>query len=147
MKTLDVRLTDHVVVYDSADGKYANRAAFMIKAFGHKNVHVLDGGLSLWISNGYQTVMDEQGIAEEDEFAYQLNTDMIATHQEVVNVVNQQQNLDKESDQDSSCDVQFVDARGKTAFDKKRGIPNAINIPVKELQDKEHKALSNEELG
>lgn len=35
IKTLDVRLSDHVIMYDSVDGKYANRAAFILKAYGH----------------------------------------------------------------------------------------------------------------
>ena len=48
MKALDVRKSQTVVVYDNGKGWFASRAAFMIKAFGHPQVFILDGNFAKW---------------------------------------------------------------------------------------------------
>lgn len=44
-----------VVAYDEADGAYAARLWFLLKAFGHEKAAVLDGGFKRWVSLGLQT--------------------------------------------------------------------------------------------
>lgn len=49
-----LRTTDQVVVYDDAGGALAAaRVWFMLRAFGHARVAVLDGGWSRWNALGY----------------------------------------------------------------------------------------------
>ena len=49
-----LRPSDQVVVYDAADGALAAaRAWFMLKAWGHGRVAVLDGGWNAWMARGY----------------------------------------------------------------------------------------------
>lgn len=49
-----LRPADQVVVYDAADGALAAaRVWFMLKAWGHEHVAVLDGGWNRWIELGY----------------------------------------------------------------------------------------------
>lgn len=49
-----LRPTDQVVVYDAADGALAAaRVWFMLKAWGHARVAVLDGGWNAWRARGY----------------------------------------------------------------------------------------------
>ena len=41
-----------VVVYDDVGGRYAARMWWMLRAIGHQNVLVLDGGLEGWVDGG-----------------------------------------------------------------------------------------------
>lgn len=42
----------HVVVYDDAGGRVAARMWWMLKAIGHEETRVLDGGLQAWVEAG-----------------------------------------------------------------------------------------------
>ena len=60
MMKMDVRITDTIVCYDSLGMLAAPRISWMLRAFGAKNVHVLNGCLYQWkrdqlpISQGQQ---------------------------------------------------------------------------------------------
>ena len=56
MKSLDVRKSQTVVIYEDGKGWFATRAAFMLKAFGHPKVHLLDGNFAKWVSEGRAVV-------------------------------------------------------------------------------------------
>ncbi|MBD2760143.1 sulfurtransferase [Yimella sp. cx-573] len=46
---------DHpVVIYDQANSLAASRAWWLLKYFGHNDVHVLDGGLDAWVRAGQE---------------------------------------------------------------------------------------------
>ena len=53
-----------VVIYDTARGFFATRASFMLKAFGHPKVYVLDGGFAKWKKEGHAIESD----VSESEF-------------------------------------------------------------------------------
>ena len=55
MQMRGVNQGSHVIVYDDSDVKSAARAWFMFRYFGHENVPVLDGGLSVWRMAGGET--------------------------------------------------------------------------------------------
>ncbi len=42
-----------VVVYDTVGGAFASRLWFMLRAIGHRQVQVLDGGFPKWQADGY----------------------------------------------------------------------------------------------
>lgn len=49
MKVLGVKMSDHVICYDTGAMQFFGyRAAWMFKAMGHPNVQVLDGGFPKW---------------------------------------------------------------------------------------------------
>ena len=49
MQELGISDKDHIVVYDSIGVATACRVYWTLKAFGHQQVSVLDGGLGKWI--------------------------------------------------------------------------------------------------
>ena len=69
MRTLNIRKTHNVILYEQGYGWYAERTAFVFRAFGHKNVKVLDGQLRKWLKEGKPTERDEE-IAKEVDFDY-----------------------------------------------------------------------------
>lgn len=56
----------HVVVYDTYNGfRISSRAWWMFRVFGHERVSVLEGGLTKWISDGYQVTSTLPTVAEK----------------------------------------------------------------------------------
>jgi len=49
MTSLGIGLETPVVTYDTTDGKWAARGAFLLKYYGHSNVRILDGGRASWM--------------------------------------------------------------------------------------------------
>ena len=66
MKHLRVKLSDQVVFYTNAGNMQAGRAYWMLKAYGHKNVSILNGGLKKWTSEGRATESTADMGAEKD---------------------------------------------------------------------------------
>ena len=67
---LNIKLSDRVVLYDTAAAQFfGHRTAWMLKAMGHQNVHVLDGGLSKWIAEGGE-VESTDAHAKKEDFSY-----------------------------------------------------------------------------
>ncbi|HEY7991889.1 MAG TPA: 3-mercaptopyruvate sulfurtransferase [Stellaceae bacterium] len=58
MSELGIGDSDMVVVYDAAGLVSAARAWWMLRAFGHKRVAILDGGLPKWLSEGRPVTTD-----------------------------------------------------------------------------------------
>lgn len=58
---LGLKETDTIVVYDGLGFFSAPRAWWMLRAFGAKDVRILDGGFPAWVAGGYPT---ESGPAE-----------------------------------------------------------------------------------
>ena len=71
---MDIRKSQTVVIYDTARGFFASRAVFMLKAFGHPRVYLLDGGLTKWTAEGLPTEGNSSANFDE-EFAYELCLD------------------------------------------------------------------------
>ncbi len=111
----------HVVVYDQRDGSVAARLWFMLHAFGHRRVSLLDGGLDGWISAGLPLETGEPKIEPAPLRRLTLDRSRIA---EVAQV------------QDRGGAV-LLDARAPERYrgetepvDKKAGhIPGSVNAP------------------
>jgi len=52
MKEMDIRKSDTIVCYDDMGLVAAARASWMLRAFGAKNVHILNQTYSNWIEEG-----------------------------------------------------------------------------------------------
>ena len=77
MKALNIRKSQTVVVYENGKGWFATRTAFMLKAFGHPKVHILDGNFNKWKSEGKAVESDDV----EDwgaDFAYEFSGNLLS---------------------------------------------------------------------
>jgi len=70
---LNIKTTDHVVVYDSwTMNLFGLRAVWMFEAMGHTRVRALDGGFKKWEAEGRPCESTDNSVTEDD-FAYKLN--------------------------------------------------------------------------
>ena len=53
---MDIRITDTIICYDFLGMLAAPRVSWMLRAFGAKNVYVLDGSESQWKEEGLVTL-------------------------------------------------------------------------------------------
>ena len=130
---LGVGKDDTIVVYDGAGLGGAPRVWWTFRAFGAKNVYVLDGGLPKWQAEGHPV---EAGPVQRTprKFEAELNTGQVANVSDV-----QMALLDKTA--------QVVDARPAARFrgeaaEPRPGIrsghmPGAANLPSSELLNRD----------
>jgi thiosulfate/3-mercaptopyruvate sulfurtransferase len=81
-KSLDIRKSHTVVVYDGQQGAFACRGAFMLKAFGHPDVRILDGGLAKWKKEGKE--VRSRTAATAEDFSYELRSEGIKSYEDIV---------------------------------------------------------------
>ncbi|MGF1719304.1 sulfurtransferase [Vibrio kyushuensis] len=101
-----------IIVYDNSGTFASPRAWFMLKAMGHKDVFILDGGLTEWKNSGFEVAQTYATQKQKGNFNGVLNTDYFLSAQQV---------LDKIED-DSSL---TVDARGLARFKAETEEPRA----------------------
>lgn len=73
-----------VVVYDDAGGAFAGRLWWLLRALGHDNVAVLDGGIKYWQQQGYDITTTLPRI-KPASFRVYLNNNLWLTAQQVEN--------------------------------------------------------------
>lgn len=131
-----------IVVYDNSGTFASPRAWWMFKAMGHKEVYILDGGLTEWKRLGLEITTSYRDISSKGDFSGQLNPHYFADFHVVLSHLN-------------NSDCQIVDARSKERFEAKVAepragirsghIPNSICQPFMDLIDG-HKFKSPSEL-
>lgn len=113
-----------LIAYDFGESAFATRFWWLLKYLGHKNVYVLDGGFKGWLDASLPVTTDIPKF-EEAKFHVELNTDILATTDEVKQVVER------------TKDSVLIDSREEKRYlgieepiDKKAGhIPGALNKP------------------
>ena len=119
MKTLDARLSDTFVCYDSFGMAAAPRVAWMLRTFGAKNVFILNGTFDKWLA---EKLPISKGIESSDPFKrtrpvvhgpafdYKLNTGVVETYKTIMGKT-------------------LIDTR-KGKIYKKGHIPFSFNVPT-----------------
>ena len=128
------------VVYDDVGGAFAGRMWWILKWLGHKNVAVLDGGLSAWLKVGGKLVVKDT-LFEKGIFIPEVNNLM-------------QVFIDDIKDAQYKMNKLIIDARSKERYlgikdpvDPIAGhIPGAISHPLGQNLTKEGAFKSPEEL-
>lgn len=128
---LGINQDSAIVVYDHV-GIYASpRAWWMLRAMGHENVAVLDGGLPAWISAGYETASQLNPLpVKRGDFLSNPQADAFVDSSYILKRIH-------------DATYTIIDARAKGRFDgvdpeprpnMRRGhIPNAVNIPFESV--------------
>ena len=116
---LGVSSEKKVVFYDSVSGMLAARGVWMLMYFSHKNVVMLDGGISKWQKENLPTETKPNGFKPSD-FSGAINSEIISGFENI------RDNLDS---------VKILDARSSGEYDgsvvraaQSGHIPNSINI-------------------
>jgi len=128
---LGISSGDTVVVYDSGGWVAAPRAWWMLLAFGHRDVKVLDGGLKKWRAEG-RAVETGKVARERGNFEARFDPTYVRNKQQLLD------NLQTRKEQ-------VIDARPRPRFEgavvepwpgRRSGhIPNSRNVPYAELFD------------
>ena len=133
MKRHNIKLSDHVVCYDTSGMQFFGfRVAWMLYAMGHENVQVLAGGYPKWLKEG-KPVHAHEDAADHKDFEYKLNPDRIKLYSQI-----------KEFADSDHTAFQLIDARGPAEFEQAH-IPGAKNIPFSKMFNEHKELLSAEE--
>jgi len=104
-----------VVAYDDSGGLWSARLFFVLEFFGHKNVAVLNGGLTKWTQEGRPLSTDEPKITSK-KFVARPNPKLVATAEWV-------------KDNLKNPGVCLVDARSPIEYQGKRTHPGKTEDP------------------
>ena len=78
-----VNTDSNVVIYDDIAGMRSARLFWFLEFFGHKEVHVLNGGFNAWTAAG-MPVTHEASIPKPGNFKMKLQRDLLATAEDVL---------------------------------------------------------------
>ncbi len=82
-----VSFENTIVFYDDMTGNTCARGFWFLELFGHKDVHVLDGGYGAWERAGLETTRDaEAPLAAKFEFT--LQRERLATYKDVLAAID-----------------------------------------------------------
>ncbi|HUG28481.1 MAG TPA: 3-mercaptopyruvate sulfurtransferase [Gemmatimonadales bacterium] len=133
MEALGVGSSSPVVVYDGSGTQLsAPRLWWMLRAYGHEQVAVLDGGMQTWREAGHPMEAGPATAPDAVLFVPRLRPELVRSQQDVARVVE-------------SGEATMVDARSRERFgglvDEPRAglrrghMPGACNLPFTELVD------------
>ena len=124
---LGIATTDMIVVYDGTGIFSAPRAWWMIKAMGHDNVRVLDGGFPKWKAAGHP-IEGGKALPRSGKFSARLDAPQVRDFAQVKAALGK---------------TQILDARGAPRFEgsvpeprpglKAGHMPGASNVPWNSL--------------
>ena len=137
MEELGINNDTTVVIYDGLGMFSAARPWWMLSAFGHKNVFILDGGLPKWMAEGRPQNADKPKFSR-CSYTANLDDSFIRSAEEVLDNIH-------------TKSAQMVDARSQGRFNGKEAeprpgcrsghIPGAVNLPFDYLIDPQTKTL------
>jgi thiosulfate/3-mercaptopyruvate sulfurtransferase len=126
MGNLGINNDDHLVVYTNPGSFGAPRVWWMMKAFGHQRVSILEGGLTAWQDAGGEVEDGQQTVHKQTGYTAKLNSGLVAGWKDVLTVVE-------------TGSAQIVDARASARFQCKAPeprpglpmghIPGSLNVP------------------
>ena len=123
---------DHVVVYDAHGGYLAAaRAWWTFRAFGHRHVALLDGGLPKWMREGLP-LGDEPPDPPAQPYTARPNPALVRGLAQML------ENLGSGLEQvaDARSPPRFAGQEPEPRPARKRGhIPGSVNLPVSDLMD------------
>ncbi|MGE5628988.1 MAG: sulfurtransferase [Solirubrobacterales bacterium] len=108
-----------VVAYDDQKIATAARFCWLLRYIGHKNNHILNGGISKWIAAGYPLTKDIPD-NKSGSFKIEINNDIYADMDYLKNNINTEYIID------SRTEARYLGKQEPIDF-KAGHIPNAVN--------------------
>lgn len=139
MTVMGIGSDDFIVVYDQSGLYMASaRAWWMLRAFGHDNVCVLDGGLPAWQAAGYPLSSGEEAAPAKKKFTATFRPSLVSNKEKLLATLNDNETL-------------ILDARPAERFaghapEPRQGmraghIPGSRNLPFGSLIEPRTRAL------
>jgi thiosulfate/3-mercaptopyruvate sulfurtransferase len=129
-RDLGVNTRSRVVIYDSLSGAWAARAWWVLRAFGHADVRVLDGGLKAWLAAGGALAFGPAAVPPRGDFIPVAKEGFFVDSAEVLAVV------EGRKDARLVCASQRAEFTGEAGTSPRRGhIPGSFSSPYRELLD------------
>jgi thiosulfate/3-mercaptopyruvate sulfurtransferase len=130
VRKLGINSDSVIVIYDDVGLYSSPRAWWMLRAMGHEQVAVLDGGLRAWVAAGFATIDSLQLNPGAGNFEANYAEDSFCDFNVVLSAID-----------DSSCAILDARSSGRfhgTAPEPRAGIrgghmPNAQNLPFPKL--------------
>jgi thiosulfate/3-mercaptopyruvate sulfurtransferase len=130
VRDLGVHQNNLVVVYDSLSGAWAARVWWVLRAYGHAHVRVLDGGLRAWLAAGGAVEFGAATIAARGDFTPAAKNGFFVDTVEVLAAV------EGHGDARLVCATQRAEFTGEETDDPRRGhIPGSFSSPYRDLLD------------
>tara|TARA_B100000676_G_scaffold181703_1_gene178376 strand:+ start:1292 stop:2041 length:750 start_codon:yes stop_codon:yes gene_type:complete len=126
-----------VITYDGLGLFSAARPWWMLKAFGHENVFVLNGGLPKWMAEGRPLNAEINAVPQTD-FSAEMNADFMRTADHLL------QNIDNQKEQvlDARSSGRFHGTEPEPRPGCRAGhVPGAMNLPFDHLIDPQSKTM------
>ena len=139
ISSLGINNTDQLIIYDMYGMFSAARIWFMFKAFGHKNVSLLNGGLPEWInSNG--EISNKIKKYKKSNYKAVLNKSLIVNYEDVLdNIKSNKYNL-----LDARSPERFLGRDNEPRPGMKSGhIPKSKNLFFNNLINQDSKKFLN----
>ena len=137
MSSLGIGNDTTVIVYDGMGLFTAARPWWMLRAFGHDRVAILDGGLPKWIAEG-RPVTDRPAPKWTAEFAAKARPEMVRDIDELLGNLN----IQTEQVLDARSPGRFSGADPEPRPNCRSGhIPNSRNLPYDHLVDPQSKTM------
>ena len=82
--------TDKIIIYDIKGGCDAIRLAWILKIYGHEDIHIMNGGKSAWKKAGYDLTTDAPALSSPTDYRFTKETDEsdIVTLEEIKDAIN-----------------------------------------------------------
>jgi thiosulfate/3-mercaptopyruvate sulfurtransferase len=130
VQDLGIHQQSLVVVYDSLTGAWAARVWWVLRAYGHAQVRVLDGGLRAWIAAGGALAYAAETNPERGDFT------PIAQDGYFVDTPAVLAALESHGDARLVCAAQRAEFTGEATDDPSPGhIPGSFSSPYRDLLD------------
>lgn len=119
-----------VVTYDTMGGAYAARVWTILRAFGHTNVRVLNGGLAAWKNAGGTIETGPASSIQPGNFKAAQEQRIFVGADYVLHLIRQGTSLETPL----ICGLRAEQFTGADSTDPRRGhIPTSINLPFPDL--------------
>lgn len=129
-----------VVAYDTTGGMWAARLWWMLRAFGHDRVAVLDGGWAKWEREGRPVSADLPAVTAAS-FEAKLRPELLATREQVAEI----------AEEGGSCLVhalspEMFTGEEQAALPRAGRIPGSVNVPFYSVYEEDGTFRSPDEL-